>query len=118
MTSKDSNVVLLAGGLTSLARMPPPTFAAYVAGRLRSPLDALGLALVYGLFLLVGGWVPLVATRVVIDAVITGLTRLPGCARLGRDPTASALSLGIPGVLLFIGLLRCDYVRLRAAHLG
>lgn len=94
---------------------PLPNFAAYVWKRLRDPMDALGLAFVYGLFLLVGGWVPLVAGHVVVGAALGALSRLPGCAWAARDPTATALSAGLPAILLFAGLLRCDYGRLHAA---
>ncbi|ATE82287.1 hypothetical protein psal_cds_1144 [Pandoravirus salinus] len=94
---------------------PPPTFAAYALKRLRNPLDALGLAFVYALFLLVGGWVPLAAGHVVVGTALGVLSRLPGCAWTARDPTATALSAGLPALLLFVGLLRCDYGRLHAA---
>ena len=91
---------------------PPSTFAAYVFGRLRNPMDALGLAFVYALFVLVGGWVPLVAGHAVVRAALGGLSRLPGCAWADRGPTATVLSAGLPAVLLFAGLLHCDYGRL------
>ncbi|AVK75405.1 hypothetical protein pqer_cds_983 [Pandoravirus quercus] len=94
---------------------PPPTFAAYVLKRLRNPMDALGLAFVYSLFLLVGGWVPLAAGHAIVGTALGALARLPGCAWAARDPTATALSAGLPAILLFAGLLRCDYGRLRAA---
>nr|UMO78376.1 hypothetical protein [Pandoravirus belohorizontensis] len=91
---------------------PPSTFAAYVFGRLRNPVDALGLAFVYALFVLVGGWVPLVAGHAVVRVALGSLSCLPGCAWAGRGPTATVLSTGIPAVLLFAGLLHCDYGRL------
>lgn len=91
---------------------PPPTFTAYAFRRLCNPTDALGLAFVYALFVLVGGWVPLVAGHAVVRAALSGLSRLPGCAWADRSPTATVLSAGLPAVLLFAGLLRCDYGRL------
>lgn len=95
---------------------PPPTFGAYAARRLCNPLDAAALAFVYGLFLLVGGWMPLAAGHVVFKTALAGACRwLPGCAWMDRGPAASAFSTGLPAVLLFAALLRCDYDRLLGA---
>lgn len=113
-----------------------PSFGAYALGRLSRPCDLVGLVLVYGLFLIVGGWVPLAATHMVLrslldhlntarswamprelipamftktlDTVPRGLTIAICAAARGAEWMATP---GLPAVLLFGAMLRIDHVR-------
>lgn len=86
----------------------PPTFAAYAKKRLCDPRDAIGLSGVFAIFLLMGGWVPLAAAHAVLDHAIAVMCRAMG---VDRGIPASAFTVGLPTLLLFAGILRCDHQR-------
>lgn len=91
---------------------PPLAFGDYLARRLSRPLEASALGVVYLLFLLVGGWIPLWAGHAVTTRILSVACSFVGTAWLARGPMFHAVGVGLPGVILFLAILRCDHDRL------
>ncbi|WBR14891.1 Cc1-like splicing factor domain-containing protein [Pandoravirus kuranda] len=91
---------------------PPLAFGDYLVGRLSRPIEASALGVVYMLFLLVGGWIPLWAGHVITTRAMSAACSLVGATWLARGTVFHAVGVGLPGVILFLGMLRCDHDRL------
>lgn len=91
---------------------PPLAFGDYLTRRLSRPVEASALGIVYLLFLLVGGWIPLWAGHAVTTRILSVACSFVGTTWPTRGPMIDAVGVGLPGIVLFLGILRCDHDRL------